>query len=134
MKAATDVCVFFTKFIPPVLRTLVSFSTRQSILIRRKLFACLYEFRKHHCLVCLPHFSVLAKKYNCLFFYIYCTKRYLKFCFIVDLSFFFELCERSTFLSYKLISIATVRRRERRKTFCKPVSHVHFRKKKKQKK
>ena len=68
MKAEIDVCVFFTKFIPPVLRTLVSFSTTQSILIRRKLFACLYEFFKHHCLVCLAHFSVLAMKYNCLFF------------------------------------------------------------------
>ena len=61
--------VFFTKFIPAVLRTLVSFSTTQSILKRRKLFACLYEFFKHHCLVCLAHFSVLAMKYNCLFFF-----------------------------------------------------------------
>ena len=68
MKAETDVCVFFTKFIHPVLRNFVSFSTRQITLIRRKLVACLYEFFKHHCLVCLSHFSVLAMKCNCLFF------------------------------------------------------------------
>ena len=66
MEAETVVCIFFTKFIPPVFRTFVSFSTRQSILIRRKLY--LYEFFKNHCLVCLAHFSVLAMKYNCLFF------------------------------------------------------------------
>ena len=71
MKAETGVCVFFTKFIPPVLRTLVSFSTRQSILIRRKLFASLFEFFKPHCLVCLAHFSVLAMKDNCFFFLVY---------------------------------------------------------------
>ena len=64
MKAETDVRAFFTKFVAPVLRTFVSFSTRQSIFIRRKLFACLYEFFKHHCLVCLVHFSVLAMKYK----------------------------------------------------------------------
>ena len=122
MKAETDVCVFFTKFIPPLLRTFVSFSTRQSILIRRRL--------KHHCLVCLAHFSVLAIIYNCLCF-IFTTPRlrYLKFCFIVNLSFFFELCERTAFFSYKLISTVTVRHRARRKTFCKPVCHVHFQKK-----
>ena len=87
------------------------------ILIRRKLFACLYEFFKHHCLVCLGHFVV--------------PKRYLKFCFIVNLSFFFKLCERIAFFSYKLISTVTVRRRARRKTFCQPICHVHFQKKKK---
>ena len=74
-------------FLDPVLRTFVSFSTRHGILIRRKLFACLYEFFKHHSLVCLAHSSVLTMKYNCLLFYIYCTKRYLKFFFIVYLSF-----------------------------------------------
>ena len=84
MKAETDVCVFFTKFIHPVLRNFVSFSTRQITLIRRKLVACLYEFFKHHCLVCLSHFSVLAMKCNCLFFFIFIAPRYLKFCFIVN--------------------------------------------------
>ena len=98
MRAETDVCVFFTKSIPPVLRTFVSFSTRQSILIRKRL--------KYHCLVCLAHFF---------------------------LSFFVELCERSAFFSYKLISTVTVRHRARRKTFFKPVCHVHFQKKKKKK-
>ena len=118
MKAETDVCVCFTKLITPVLRTFVSFSTRQSILIRRKLFACLYEFFKRHCLVCLAHFSVLATKYKCFvcFFNFYCTKRYLKFCFVVNPSFSFELCEWSAFFSCNLISTVTVRRRARRNT------------------
>ena len=81
-----------------------------------------HEFFKHPCLVCLAHFSVLAINYNCFFKYIYCTKRYLKFCFIVNLSFFSELCKRSAFLSYKLITTVTVRRRVCRKTFCKESS------------
>ena len=70
MKAETDVCVFFTKFVPFVLRKFALFSTRKSILIRSKLFACLFKFFKHNCLACLAHFSVLAKKYNCLFLFL----------------------------------------------------------------
>ena len=55
---------YFHKNVSCCLRTFVSFSTRQRILIRRTLFSCLYECFKHHCLVCLARFSALAMKYN----------------------------------------------------------------------
>ena len=61
MKAETEMFEYFS----------LDFSScfkKTKHLICRTLFACLYEFFKHHCLVCLDQFSVLAMKYNCLLF------------------------------------------------------------------
>ena len=77
---------------------------------------------------------MIATKYNCFFFMFIATGDILSY--VLSLIYHFSLSfvngEFFFSFSYKLISAVIVRRGARRKTFSKPVCHVHFQKKKKE--
>jgi len=109
MKAETEMFEYFSLNVSRVLRTfvetefesMISFSTRQSI--RRTSFACLLKKFQTSLFGLFGLFLCICYEISLFAFYIYRSKRYLKFCFIVDLSFFLRhLQTERFFFSYEL--------------------------------